>query len=69
MTKNDHIFLDSSEISQAVKISVRMIGYYVEKYGLPAFKDSDSDNAKWKARPESLKEWAKQHEQRFLSSK
>lgn len=61
-----HIFFSTKEISEYCKIPIREIGKYVEKYGLPAFKDSGSEKAPWKARPASLELWAEEHEKRFL---
>jgi len=60
------IFFDTPLIARACKIPSEKIGFYVERYNLPAFKDSDAKNAKWKARPEALERWAVAHEKRFL---
>jgi hypothetical protein len=66
MIKIEPVFLDSAEISQVCKISIKRIGFFVKKYGLPAFKDGEGKNVPWKARPEALKEWAEKHEKQFL---
>lgn len=65
----EQIFYSTKQIAEAVKIDPRKIGFYVKKYGLPAFKEADGETAPWKARPESLREWAAEHERRFLESR
>lgn len=66
MIKLEPVFLDANEISHVCKINKKKIGYFVKHYGLPAFKDTDGETSPWKARPESLKKWAEEHEGRFL---
>jgi hypothetical protein len=60
------IFLSTKQIAEILKIDPRKIGYYVKKFNLPAFKESEGDTSPWKARRESLEAWAAEHEKRFL---
>ncbi len=63
------IFYSTKQIAELLKIDPRKIGFYVKKYGLPAFKESDGETSPWKARRPSLEAWAEEHERRFVESR
>ena len=58
------IFIGSDKISELLQINPRDIKFYVEEYGMPAFRDRVG--SRWKAREESLREWAKNYEKKQL---
>ena len=56
------IFLNSQEIAEALRINKREIAYYVKNESLPAWKDGEGKNSRWKARHASIEKWAVNYE-------
>jgi hypothetical protein len=58
------VLKNNREISQDFGIPHEKVKYYVDKYGLPAFKIGGRGS--WKALPEHLKRWMEEQAEKYI---